>query len=280
MKIIRMIYRYIEIDVDYFFSKGNLFKKLVTISSVNFSAIFSLLKINIPAYIDGQFILSDKPLTIKTFLSGIYDFWFETRETNIFNTKSPVIFDVGANVGQFLIGVKNILPNAAVHSFEPDPKTFEYLTKNSARLKNVTINNLALSEKDGFLEFYQSKVSSEWSSLVKPYTGDFNLIKVDSKKLDDYIASKSVVIIDLLKIDVEGAEMLVLKGGEKTLKISKFILVEASIDRSEDNMKSSDILKFLFDKGFEIDSVGRIFRERVGSSQSSVNIILRNKNLA
>ena len=275
-----MIYRYIEIDVDYFFSKGNLFKKLVTISSVNFSAIFSLLKINIPAYIDGQFILSDKPLTIKTFLSGIYDFWFETRETNIFNTKSPVIFDVGANVGQFLIGVKNILPNAAVHSFEPDPKTFEYLTKNSARLKNVTINNLALSEKDGFLEFYQSKVSSEWSSLVKPYTGDFNLIKVDSKKLDDYIASKSVVIIDLLKIDVEGAEMLVLKGGEKTLKISKFILVEASIDRSEDNMKSSDILKFLFDKGFEIDSVGRIFRERVGSSQSSVNIILRNKNLA
>ena len=125
--------------------------------------------------------------------------------------KEDVFFDIGANVGAYSILVSQQV-NCEVFSFEPHPKTFEYLTRN-IQIQNkpnlVTCFNFGLGEINGKVNFTENLDTVNhvvYDSLEKA-------INIDIKILDEL----SLPIPVLIKLDVEGFEFQVLNGSKKIL---------------------------------------------------------------
>ncbi len=141
--------------------------------------------------------------------------------------ESYCIFDVGANQGEFL---ELILSNmngrhTRVHCFEPAKVSFSLLASRFGDLSNVFLNNFALAQEQGEFTLYYDKPGSGLASLTKRNLDHLNIsfdeseqVRVDT--VDDYCESNGVDNINLLKIDVEGHEMDVLRGAKRMLSRS------------------------------------------------------------
>ncbi len=145
-----------------------------------------------------------------------------------------IVFDVGANVGDYSRLIAENIINAHIFSFEPHPKTFEILKINTKDLQNIYIFNCALSSKKGKLELYdyKSNDSSPHSSFNKDIfksihkAKDINTYKVDVCTIDNFCSENNIEIIDFLKIDVEGYELDVLKGAKMMLDNCKIRCIQ------------------------------------------------------
>ncbi len=131
-----------------------------------------------------------------------------------------VFFDVGAHIGEYTLMAAHCVGDAgAVHAFEAQPGTAALLRGNCAgnRVCNATINGCAVSDSEGEREFDVCAEPS-MSSLAAAEGSERPLrrIRVPATTLDAY-CSRHRVWPDLLKIDVEGAELLVLKGAARLL---------------------------------------------------------------
>jgi len=127
--------------------------------------------------------------------------------------KVKVVFDVGAREDVDYLILK---PGIELHAFEPDPEFFEQLKKNVGDTPNVYLNNYGLGDVEG--KFHHHKESQ---ALTIP---DSEGLLV--RRLDDYVAEHEIKKIDFLKIDVEGFELKVLKGGRKTIPKCRYIQYE------------------------------------------------------
>ncbi len=132
-----------------------------------------------------------------------------------------VFFDLGAHVGQFTLLASGLVgPNGAVHSFEPDPLTFEWLSENVKRnnLTNVSVNRLAISDRSGDRELFLGRANNIGTgSFAPPSSALGTVVKVPTISIDEYCAVMGMARIDFMKIDVEGAEIEVLKGCSRFL---------------------------------------------------------------
>jgi len=141
------------------------------------------------------------------------------------------------------------LEKGKVIAVEPEPSNFEILKKNIVlnKLSNVVALNIAASDRNGMITLYKIKgPHTDWHSIVKP-GGNYEKVEVEAKRLSDVLSSLGIKQIDLLKIDVEGAEPLVLRGLGSKLVDDKKIIYEVS---DEDHCEP--ILKCF---GFEITHV-------------------------
>lgn len=270
------IIRFIEIDLQYLKTSLPFWQKIFDIIRTNSRLLINIVgrkKIYSPVLIGGNKIFYDTPFATKTLLTTIYDFYTETKRASIIQ-KKPVILDIGANIGQFIVAVKSFYPEAVIYSCEPDEDVFKILKKNALNYKNVKVYNYGLSNKSGQSVFYKSEEFSEWSGL-KPLDGHkYSKTQIDLRQGDQLF--KSIKLIDLIKIDVEGAELEVLKGMKNIISRSKYILLEASILRSPVDVGSKKVLLFLFEHNFSLNHVGRIFSDNTGNYQGAVDILLKN----
>jgi len=183
---------------------------------------------------------------------------------------NSVFYDIGANVGYYSLLVKEISDSIEVHSFEPVPKTFEYLKKNLSKTQNIFFNQLAFFNKESQIDFYNmteagdSGCSTFNASRAKSLVG-FKKIKVQATTLDKYCANHSKPTF--LKIDVEGAESQVIEGGIKTLKETSPIISMEVWRKPLDNashLKAIEILYNLGYKSYKIDNEGELeFIEKI-----------------
>lgn len=151
---------------------------------------------------------------------GISPFLDVSRLNTAWNRTTDVVFDVGANVGQFAREVRHELPLASIHSFEPHPSSFEKLCE-AATDSLMYRHCLALSDhsgKDVLHEYSAEGQGSHLNSLVIdarfPVRFGYSSrpVQVNTTTIDEFCSSNGIDRIDFLKIDVEGAELLVLRG--------------------------------------------------------------------
>ena len=146
------------------------------------------------------------------------------------------VLDIGANAGQFARKTRALLPNATIHSFEPLPEPCEELRRWAARDKSMFIHSLALGDAEGEAEIHRNSFSPSSSFLPVtqihtqsfPGTGSTKSLRVPIARLDYWATTWDLSDPILIKLDVQGYEDRVLRGGEKTLKRASALIVEMS----------------------------------------------------
>lgn len=158
---------------------------------------------------------------------------------------SPIVFDVGANVGKWSQAVLDIHPNAIIHAFEPSPTSYPLLAQHPFPA-NVHINHLGLGDKQGELTFYEYGDAHSHNSLYprhdKPYVNQ-TTIQVDT--LEHYCAKNQIEHIDFLKIDTEGHDYYVLQGGKSLLEQEKIDVIQ--FEYGNNYLDARLFLKDMFD---------------------------------
>lgn len=166
-----------------------------------------------------------------------------------------VFIDAGAHVGQYTLLAADL--GANVHSFEPDPRTFELLLYNVRinDLTNVRLNQCALAEtcKSATLQVGSADNIGS-ASLTGPF-GSRTSFSVQCCSLDSYLTEQSVGEVHLVKIDVEGAELHVLQGARGIL--SREPKPEIIIEFGEENqarfgLSCFQLVQFLTELGYEL----------------------------
>ena len=144
----------------------------------------------------------------------------ETRVMDLLTNNSRVILDVGANIGWFSIRFAKENPLVKVHAFEPMPTSFSFLQRNIAANDlglQVVSYNYGLSDNNGSFDFFIAPTSGTNASLLN-VAGAENAQKVIglTMTLDQWCSNQNINP-DFIKCDVEGAELLVFRGGRETL---------------------------------------------------------------
>lgn len=153
----------------------------------------------------------------EIFLEKAYNFYFKND--------NPVILDCGSNIGVAILFFKKKYPNSTIVGFEPNPFAFDALNKNMVVNKqDVTCLSCGLADEAKAIDFYLEEEGSLTGSIHEK-RGENQKFEVNVVKLSDYITRYQP---DLVKMDIEGAETLVLTDLVKTntLYIPKEYIVE------------------------------------------------------
>ena len=192
-------------------------KQKIRKTAVNFFKHF-----NITAYVYYTFKYND-PFLIKK---------------ELFGNKAITIFDVGAHDGRTIKLYRKHFPNSTMFSFEPTPETFENLKNNASNYQNAEVFNVALSNFVGQTEFFVNK-SSLTNSILKPFDEKYiapnifhtvEKIVVNTNTIDAFCKEKKLEKINILKIDVQGAELDVLKGAAAMLTNKNIDLIYLEVE--------------------------------------------------
>jgi len=135
-------------------------------------------------------------------------------------------FDIGANIGLFSLAAGEKLRGqpSAIYAFEPCPSTFAILEKNLVKneLAEVRAFRVALSDQNGEANLYiNAAFKDALNSLEDPSHSDAEVVGrevVQTITLDDFVTRENIARVDVMKVDVEGAELLLFRGGRKLFK--------------------------------------------------------------
>lgn len=154
-------------------------------------------------------------------------------------SQSPLLFDVGANIGKSTIHFKSLFPDSKVYCFEAVPDTYLILASNLNRLTDVTLYNLALGATEETRRIFLRE-DNQWNSLIpeiNQYLQGQNCpsVEVSISTIDKIMADNSIKVIDLLKIDTEGYETEVLRGARSAFEMGgvRSVLLEVGFDKSQ-----------------------------------------------
>lgn len=171
--------------------------------------------------------------------------------------EGDVILDVGANIGQTSLNCARLAgPSGKVFGFEPDPVNFKQceVNKELNSYPGVTFFNFALGEEQTSVVMQLGERNRGGNSIVNNTTNEKCSIRIDLKSMDEFAKEKNLEKISIVKIDVEGYELNVLKGAVNCLrKYRPTLYIE--IDESHlkrQNHTPQDIFNFLQDHGYMI----------------------------
>ena len=145
------------------------------------------------------------------------------------HNKNGTLIDAGANCGNYTKEAVKINPAIRVYAFEPHPKTYYKLRDNLAGYQNIFLINKGLSSVSGVLKLYDypdkdgSSHASLFEDVITEIHGSASAIahEVELTTIDEFVDIEEITEIILLKIDTEGNELEVLKGGVNTLSAGK-----------------------------------------------------------
>lgn len=190
--------------------------------------------------IDGQVWAQERSLGLRLLVSpqdlrtapveilnfGAYE-PTESKYLERFAKNAKTFFDIGANIGWYSLLLSKRYPALRVLAFEPIPATLAQLkahVKANHMEQQIEILPLGLSEKNAELVFFFYPEGSVNASLANVSGRESAVeIRCPVRRLDDLVAERNLHV-DLLKCDVEGAELLVFKGGKEVLRTQRPIV--------------------------------------------------------
>lgn len=165
-----------------------------------------------------------------------------------------IIIDIGAHVGYYTrIFSKFAGKKGVVYAFEPEEENFNLLKKNVKNLKNVKIIKKALSDRDGFIDFYIAPNHTGLHSILSDNSRQ-NKTRIMAQTLDNFIKEEKIQKVDLIKMDIEGGEPFALAGAKGLLnQPSLMIIMEFTPSNfSVSQISPVDFLQNLSGLGFTI----------------------------
>jgi len=150
------------------------------------------------------------------------------------------VFDVGANRGQTVEALLKFAPDAAIHSFEPGSKVFEELQQAYGDRRNVRLHRMALGSKTEQRSM-QIRDDSLLNTLVSSTAGaaGASTETIEISTVDEIAALNGISHLDLLKMDVQGWEMEVIRGASSLIANQNvmFIFAEVTFSANESEMQ-------------------------------------------
>ncbi|MFG2940928.1 FkbM family methyltransferase [Streptomyces sp. NPDC048282] len=187
-----------------------------------------------------MFCVNDDAVAMDTLWNGTFGYEPGTLATwSRLAAQSTTIADVGAHVGYFSMIAAHANPKAKVHSFEPVDQIHARLSVNvrSNGVQNVKLHQAGVSSEPGWADIsvrFSGNLLSTGSTLEGSTAPDAQHKRIQLLTLDEVFAETK---LDLVKIDVEGHEMSVLRGARQVLKRDRPTLVmEALVDASLDDL--------------------------------------------
>lgn len=163
-----------------------------------------------------------------------------------------VIFDVGANMGVFTLKVaKRIREQGLVVAIEPHPYNYRRLLENICLngLDNIIVLNVALGEVSGSTPLWLPPSTEENTGIASTIFKISNhFVRVPVKTLAQLMEELNIQLIDLLKLDAEGAELAILKGLEENLHKVQSLAIAAEHFSGQ----AEEISKYLSNEGFKV----------------------------
>lgn len=202
-------------------------------------------------------------------ISGQFDAFIVDKLKDVNYLFSGSFWDIGAHFGYHTLSFATLIPNnCKVYAFEPNPFNAERLNKNLGRNKNlakkVILYQIALSDSDGKAAFEfsdevdHSESSGSHLAGVQPPLSEnsylsFNELVVETRKIDSLIMENKIEPAQVVKIDVEGAEMLVLEGGKLFFtKYKPLIFMEV-----HNITMMFEVFNFLSSIGYKIEMIDK-----------------------
>ena len=176
---------------------------------------------------------------------------------SIFNKKDDLIFfDIGSHAGSF-IKVAKTKCNAKIYAFEPHPFLNSFLKET---YKDVVVNDYCVSNINGYCEINIPSVSVGLSSIVNrkvfeelKNSQEVEKIKKESITLDYYCEINNIKSIDYIKIDVEGAEYMVIDGCRNLLKNKAIKAGQFEVGIEESGFSTNDIINLLEEFDYKVE---------------------------
>lgn len=191
-----------------------------------------------------NFEIADTASFFSTYKELIYEEMYKFSTNN----ESPVIIDFGANIGLSVYYFHKNYPEAKIYAYEADPGIFKYLQSNVSKFGNTNIHlyNKAVFDKKTNLSFYSE--GADGGHLEENNIGDRN---VSIETVDALTILKGHKHIDMLKMDIEGAERIVLpRISTELYKVDKlFIEYHSEINRPQ---CLANIINILSQNGFRV----------------------------
>jgi FkbM family methyltransferase len=194
------------------------------------------------------------------------------------------VFDIGANVGAITLALADKVGHTGrVYSFEPGPVIFGRLVNNlnlNPALKEVVFPQmLGLSDKEGSLMYYELS-HYRGDGVLRPPDGTWEYhesFQVNVTTIDLFVSRQDIRRIDFMKIDVEGMEQAVLRGGLKTISAFRPILyLETLVELGPGNFSGVEgILKPMEYEMFKVDSDRGLLPATAGDFQDNTIAIRR-----
>ncbi|MCG6114928.1 MAG: FkbM family methyltransferase [Mesorhizobium sp.] len=186
-----------------------------------------------------------------------------------------VIYDIGASNGSWTWTVSKLMKGAEFHLFEPQlasqPAWAETIGNVQKYTPNTTLHPVALGERNGTAKL-QLFASQAAASMLRPGLidnlksrlmgkGRSDELEVPMHRLDDYARKNDLPPPDIIKMDVQGYELEILKGGEEALKAASVVLAECWIERSYGGKTPllHEVIDYFFKRGFVLLDLGETF---------------------
>jgi FkbM family methyltransferase len=179
-----------------------------------------------------------------------------------------VFYDIGASVGSWTLLTRALVPDSVIIAFEPMAEHVDAFRANTRGLPDIDLFAIALGGREETRPFYPASFSDASSFLPLTEEGKAQW-KITNRPteplslttLDKLVRTKSLPAPDVLKLDVQGFELEVLRGAEQTLPSARWVISEVCFREFYEGQASfSELVRFLGRHNFEVSAIGHTMR--------------------
>lgn len=208
-------------------------------------------------------------------LFGLNVYYFKSKSDN------PVIIDIGANIGDSIIYFKWLYPDCKIYAFEPLSRAYELLEKNikENNFKDVFTHNVGLGSKEEKIKIFSDSKGTSGSSTINKKTSQLNLTnnaqyeEIVIKRISSYKEIAKLKEIDLIKLDIEGAEGFLFDDLKFLLPKTKKIILEFHVVPDIAENSFDKIVTILRSSGLSTSFAG-FYRNSKNESNSFAFLII------